>query len=407
MVVARSPLGLGAAPLVLYIALDLRRPLPLESRGRFTLARRAPEKVFAGETVLVELTASNRGDDIERFHLTDQPPYLAKVVRGGPTLDASLKRDSEVTMRYELVFREPGQYEFGITSFGIGSLFGLSEKTFAFYSPFSIRVYPKLLTPKLSPVRARAFGWAGTTLSMYRGGRQEFTNIRSYVAGDRVRDVNWKASARMRHRLVNEWRVERGIDCVVIVDLFSDDLPRVGEWSARGDVIEAAYELANSFMTSGNRVGMLVLGQLLYKVRPGFGIRRLRAMVESMIDSHEGEVWNVEHAEEYLAEFFRKQYIRRKGTLFFVSAGGNMRLLNAVASLAKKGFVCNTVLVNHLESEGAELLQAKTLDPKGKEFGMKFARAELEWVEDKLAAHSNVFEWSRERGLVEMKRPTA
>lgn len=405
--VTRSPVGLGAAPLVIYIALDLRKPLPSESRGRFTIARRAPEKVFAGETVLVELTASNMGDDIERFHLSDQPPFLARIVRGAPSLDASLKRNSEVTLRYELSFMEPGQYEFGITSFGIGSLFGLSEKTFAFYSPFSVRVYPKLLTPKLSPVRARAFGWAGTTPSKYRGGRLEFTNIREYAVGDRVRDVNWKASARLRSRLVNEWRVERGLDCVVIVDLFSDDLPRVGAWSARGDVIEAAYELANSFMTSGNRVGMLVLGQLLYKVRPGFGMRRLRAMVESMIDSQEGEVWNIEHVDEYLAEFFRKQYIRRKGTLFFVSAGANVRLLNAVASLAKRGFVCNTVMVNHLESEGAALLEKRVLDPKSQELGLRFARAELEWVENRLATHSNVFEWSREKGLVEMRRPAA
>jgi len=398
--------GFGAAPLIIYIALDLRRPVPSESEGRFTIARRAPEKVFAGETVLVELTALNKGDEIERLHLSDQPPYLAKVVRGAPFLDASLKRDSEVTLRYEVVFREPGQYEFGITSFGIGSLFGLSEKTFAFYSPFNIRVYPKLLTPKLNPIRARAFGWAGTTPSKYRGGRLEFMNIREYSVGDRVSDVNWKASARLRSRLVNEWRVERGLDCVIIVDLFADDVPRVGDSSARGDVIEAAYELASSFMTSGNRVGMLVLGQLLYKIRPGFGIKRLRTMVESMIDSQEGDVWNVEHVEEYLAEFFRKQYIRRKGTLFFVSAGANMRLLDAVADLAKRGFVCNTVIVNFLESEGSALLENQYLDSRKEKIGIRFAQAELEWIESRLASHSNVYEWSRERGLEELRGPT-
>jgi len=398
--------GFGAAPLIIYIALDLRRPVPSESEGRFTIARRAPEKVFAGETVLVELTALNKGDEIERLHLSDQPPYLAKVVRGAPFLDASLKRDSEVTLRYEVVFREPGQYEFGITSFGIGSLFGLSEKTFAFYSPFNIRVYPKLLTPKLNPIRARAFGWAGTTPSKYRGGRLEFMNIREYSVGDRVSDVNWKASARLRSRLVNEWRVERGLDCVIIVDLFADDVPRVGDSSARGDVIEAAYELASSFMTSGNRVGMLVLGQLLYKIRPGFGIKRLRTMVESMIDSQEGDVWNVEHVEEYLAEFFRKQYIRRKGTLFFVSAGANMRLLDAVADLAKRGFVCNTVIVNFLESEGSALLENQYLDSRKEKIGIRFAQAELEWIESRLASHSNVYEWSRARGLEELRGPT-
>lgn len=390
--------------LVLFVAFDLRRPLPSESKGRFGAIRRAPEKAFVGETVLVELTLSNLGDDIERLHLDDGPPRSAQVVRGAVSFDSSIRRNSDVTLRYELVLREPGEFNFGTTGIRLRSLFGLSERSFVFYAPFSLRVYPKLLTPKLSPLRARAFGWAGTTPSSYRGGRLEFMNIRGFVTGDRIRDVNWKASARLGKRLVNEWQVERGLDCVVIVDLFSDDLPKVGEWSARGDVIEAAHEVATSFMSSGNRVGMLIMGQLLYKVKPGFGIRRLRAMVEGMVDSQEGGVWNLENVEEFLEEFFRKQYVGRGGTLFLVSAGTNMRLINAVALLSRRGFVCNTVVVDVLKGESSALAEKKLLEAGEVEFGSRFARAELDWFEGRLAPYSNVFEWSREHGLVELRR---
>jgi len=230
-------------------------------------------------------------------------------------------------------------------------------------------------------------------------------NIRGYISGDRLGDVNWKASARVGKKLVNEWQGERGLDCVVIVDLFSDDVPKVGEWTARGDVIEAAYELSSSFMTSGNRVGMLIMGELLYKVKPGFGMPRLRAMVEGMIDSQEGALWNLEHAAEFLEKFFRKQYDRRGGTLFFVSAGANLRLLNAVASLSRRGFVCNTVVVDILNSEGSVLKQKKLLKAGEVDFGLRFARAELDWFESRLASYSSVFEWSRERGLLQLRRP--
>lgn len=402
--VTSSPLGIGAVLLILFVALDLRETLPSDSTGRFTLSRSAPEKVFAGETVLIQLTVANRMDDLDRIYLRDGPPQTARVARGSTSLDCSLKRDSEVTLRYELVFREPGQYEFGTTNVRVRSTFGLSERSFVFYAPFGLRVYPKLLTPKLSPLRAPAFKWAGVTPSVYRGGRLEFMNIREYVAGDRIKDVNWKATARLGGRLVNEWQVEKGLDCIFIVDLFSDDLPKVGEWTARGDVIEASYELANSFTTSGNRVGMLIMGQLLYKVKPGFGMRPLRAMVEGMIDSVEGEVWNVENAEDHLARFFRKQYARRRGTLFFISAGANMRLVNAVASLSSRGFVCNAVMVNFLKSEGSALAESQLMSQKDVELGLRFARAELDWIERRLAAHSNVYEWSRESGLVELRR---
>ena len=390
--------------LILFVAFDLRRPLPSESKGRFGAIRRAPEKAFVEEPVLVELTLSNLGDDIERLHLDDGPPHTAQVVRGAISFDSSIRRNSDVTLRYEVVFSEPGEFNFGTTSVRLRSMFGLSERSFVFYAPISLRVYPKLLTPKLSPIRARALGWTGNTPSPYRGGRLEFMNIRGFVTGDRMRDVNWKASARLGKKLVNEWQVERGLDCIVIVDLFSDDVPRVGQWSARGDVIAAAHELTSSFMASGNRVGMLIMGQLLYKVKPGFGIGRLRAMVEGMVDSQVGELWNLEHAEQFLEEFFRKQYVGRGGTLFFVSAGANMRLVNSVASFSGRGFFCNAVVVDILKSEGSALAERKLLTTKEVELGSRFARAELDWFERRLALYSNVIEWNREHGLVELRR---
>ncbi len=399
-----SYIGVGAVALALFIALDLSKGFPPESKGSFGLERRAPERALAGETILVELSVSNNGGNLERIHLEDEPPYQAKLERGSASLDAPLKKGAAVTLRYELVFREPGDYQFGVTGVTLRSMFGLSEKTFVFFAPFSIRIYPKLLRPKLSPVQAPAFGWAGMTQSAYRGGKLGFMNIREYAAGDTIRDLNWKATARFGRRLVNEWQVERGIDCVVIVDLFADDLPRVGGWSARGEVIEASYELVTSFLASGNRVGMLIMGEHLGKIKPGFGKRRLRAMVEEMVDSHEGEVWSVDNVEKYLEEFFRRQYLKRGGTMFFVSAGANMRLVNAVISLSRKGFTCNTVIVDTLKEEGSALSDERLLEPQEGEFGYRFAHAEFEWFEGLLASYSNVYEWNSQRGLIELRR---
>ena len=389
---------------VLLVAVDLLDPLPIESANSLGLVRRAPEKTFVGDKVLVELVLSNEGKGVERLVIDDVPPSTAKVVRGSLSLDCGLKARSSVTLRYEVVFREPGGYTFGTTRITLRSMFGLSEKTLVFYAPFAVRVYPKLLSPKLSPIRAKAFGWSGTTPSTYRGGRLQFMNIREYVSGDRISDVNWKASARFGKRLVNEWQVERGLDCVVIVDLFSDDVPRVGDWSARGDVIEAAYEITDSFVAYGNRVGMLIMGRNLHKVKPGFGLRRLRAMVEGLIDSEEGEVWNLEYAEEFLERFFRRQYVKRGGTLFFVSAGTNMRLLNTVAALSGRGFVCNSVVVDAIAGESEALGESVKMKDEELALGRKVARAELTWFEGRLSAHANVYEWSRYRGLSELRR---
>lgn len=403
-VVTYSLVGLGAMLLVVFVALDLRKGRRADPSSSLYVVRKAPEKSFVGEVVVVELTLVNEGQDIDRLQLTDGPPELAEVVRGSTTMVSELKHSSQVTLRYEVVLPEPGEYNFGTCRVRVESSFGLSESRMVFLAPFGIRVYPRFLTAELAPVRAKAFGWIGVTPSRFRGGSLEFMNIRRYVPGDRIRDVNWKASGRLGEMLVNEWQVERGLDCVIIVDLFADDVPKVGNWSARGDVIEASYELARSFIGSGNRVGMLIMGAILHKVRPGFGTRCLKSMVEGLVDSAVGEVWSLERVEEFLEEFFRQQYRRRLGTLFFVSAGRNTRLIDAVSSLANKGFVCNAVVVDSTNEESSALMGLKLLKEIDMAVGLRFSRAELQWFEKRLAASSNVYSWSRDGGLSELRR---
>ncbi|MGD1055497.1 MAG: DUF58 domain-containing protein, partial [Nitrososphaerales archaeon] len=248
------------------------------------------------------------------------------------------------------------------------------------------------------------FGWSGVTPSKYRGGRLDFMNIRSYSSGDPLKDVNWKASGRLGRTLVNEWHVERGLDCVIIVDLSAGSLPRVGEWNGRGEVITSAYELACSLVGSGNRVGLLVMGSTLDKLKPGFGSRQLRGMVEMLVDSREGEIWSMKYAEQFLEMFFRKQYTLRKGTLFFVFARPGVEVLESVSSLSRQGFVCNSVLVDALVGEGRALTELRILGPGEVEFGLKYARAEVDSFKAMLAVVSDVHVWTAGGGFTEEGR---
>jgi len=285
-------------------------------------------------------------------------------------------------------------------------MFGLGERMLVLPSPLTVRVYPRRLVKTVDIGPGRAFGWAGVTPSRYRGGRLDFMNIRSYSSGDALKDVNWKASGRLGKMLVNEWHVERGLDCVVIVDLSAGSLPRVGEWNGRGEVITSAYELACSLARSGNRVGLLVMGGTLGKIKPGFGSKQLRSMVEMLVDSREGETWSMKYVEQFLEMFFRRQYSLRKGTLFFVFAWPGVELLEAVSSLSRKGFVCNSVLVDALDGERRALTELGVLRPEEVEFGLRFAKAEEDSFKTVLAAVSDVYVWTAGGGFTEAGRKT-
>ena len=397
--------GLAVVPILILMALDLREPLPDLPQACLTVSRSLSEgKALMNDPVLVEVALENRGPTAERVLLQDTPPALGEVVRGSTSMLCRLGTGEKATLRYEVKFADPGTHSFGSCSLRLSSMFGLSEKRLTLPAPADIRVYPRHLVKSLETGRAKAFGWSGVTPSRYKGGRLEFVDIREYSIGDPLKDVNWRASARLGRTLVNEWRIERGLDCVVVVDLSSESLPKVGEWSARPEVITAAYELTSSLVAAGNRVGMLVMGNILKKIRPGFGSRHLQLMVENLVDSQEGTVWSMGYTEEFLGLFFRKQYTTRGGTLFFVFAWPSPELFETVKSLSEKGFTCNSVLVDVLGGEERALEKQKILRPGEAGFGERFARAEEDFFKGMLAPASNVYVWRAGEGFVEAGR---
>jgi len=356
------------------------------------------------DPILVELTLKNKGRLIEKVLIQDEPPPHAKVTKGSTSLLCQLEEGGEAKLRYEIRFDEPGQHHFGSCSLRVETMFGMTERRLVMPSPLLLRIYPRRLVKNVRTGPARAFGWSGDAPSKYKGGRLDFMNIRNYTPGDPIKEVNWKASGRLGKILVNEWRVERGLDCVVIVDLSSDGLPKVGEWSGKGQVVTSAYELASSLVQSGNRVGMLVMGSYLGRIRPGFGAKQLRAIVEMLVDSREGSVWSMRYVEHFLELFFSRQYALSEGTLFFVFAWPSVDLLESVASLSAKGFVCNSIFVDMLEREGQALEEFRKLTHKDVEFGTRFARAEAESLKSTLAMVSDVYVWTAYGGFKETGR---
>jgi uncharacterized protein (DUF58 family) len=397
--------GLAAIPVLLFVAIDLRTKLPRPQEAGLTVSRRVSEtKALMDDPVMVELALENHGPRIERLFLQDTPPARAKVTRGSTSVLCGVEQGGKVTLRYEVKLSEPGEHRFESCSVRLQSMFGLAERRLALRSPLTVRVYPRHLVKRLGLGPARAFGWSGVTPSRFRGGRLDFINIRGYTTGDPLKDVNWKASGRMGKMLVNEWRAERGLDCVVAVDLSSESLPRVGEWSARTEVITAVYELTSSLLGSGNRVGMLVMGGILRKIEPGFGTKHLHTMVESLVDSQEGMVWSMKYTEAFLEMFFRRQYRMRGGTMFFVFARPIDELLETLTSLSRKGFVCNSVVVDVLGGEERALVEQRVLKAKEAEFGLRFARAEQDSFKVALSPVSNVYVWKAGEGFTEARR---
>lgn len=121
---------------------------------------------------------------------------------------------------------------------------------------------------------------AGSRLARAKGQGFEFADIRTFHAGDRQRDVNWRASAKLfmaSDLRVNEHHPERSTDVVLLVDAFPS--------AALGDAVRATVSLVTAYLGERDRVGLVRFGGRLDWVTAGMGQRQLYRIVDSLLEA--------------------------------------------------------------------------------------------------------------------------
>src|SRR5665213_1056388 len=146
-----------------------------------------------------------------------------------------------------------------------------------------LRVYPKVETlhALLAPHETQAY--VGNQVSRTKSEGVEFADIRDWTPGDRVRKINWRASARRGGGLlVNEQHPERNTDVVLFLDTFvdveSDDHGGTFDMTVR-----AATSLAHLYLQRKDRVGLVSFGGYLSWLMPASGTQQLYRIVDSLL----------------------------------------------------------------------------------------------------------------------------
>jgi uncharacterized protein (DUF58 family) len=145
----------------------------------------------------------------------------------------------------------------------------------------ALRVYPHVETlhALLPPLETQVF--VGNQVSRTKGDGIEFADIREWQRGDRLRRINWRASARRRELWVNDQHPERNTDVVLFLDSFTD-VP-MGERGTLDLTVRAATSLAHRYLQRKDRVGIVSFGGFLSWLLPGSGTRQLYRIVDSLL----------------------------------------------------------------------------------------------------------------------------
>lgn len=108
----------------------------------------------------------------------------------------------------------------------------------------------------------------GRFKSQFKGQGVAFSEHRQYVAGDDVRHIDWKVSARSREPLIKKYEEERELVVMLVVDLSASSQFGSKAASKQTVLAELAGLLATAAGRSGDRVGAVLFDGAVARVLP-------------------------------------------------------------------------------------------------------------------------------------------
>ena len=152
-----------------------------------------------------------------------------------------------------------GAYNFGKIRVLVSVHLGLVERRYSFNVEQDVAVYPSFMMmhryelmaygnyhPENGGVRTRALG-----------GNMTFEQIKPYVTGDDPRTVNWKATAKYNHLMVNTYTEERSQQIYCLVDKGRTMQSPFNGMTMLDHAINTVFTLSNIVLKKGDRAGLI------------------------------------------------------------------------------------------------------------------------------------------------------
>ena len=319
-------------PLAALAALGLLAAVAVDARA----ARRAPAVERAVPAVLA------RGVPVALHVSADAAPSvrvrLRQAVPPGMALEPA-EADGELAA--ELVPRLRGRHELPAVGTRSTGPLGLAAWHRESGAPAAVSVYPDLLAARrlALSVRQGRFRDQGITARGPLGLGTEFELVRDYLPDDDIRQVNWRATARMGRPMSNQYRTEQDRDVIAVVDagrLSAAPLP-VAAGGPTPTVLDACMDALTALALvadeAGDRFGAIAFDdEVRFAARPGRA--RGAAVVRSLFDLQASPVES-----DYEAAFRRVEGAKRAFVLVLcdlLEEAAARPLVEAVPVLARR-----------------------------------------------------------------------
>ncbi len=276
------PAWLAAGALLL--ALTLLEGLLLWRRRPPHLARQLPPSLPLGVWREVTLTLWQDAGRARRLQLADHLP--AGSESDSAALNVTLPAGGALRLHYRLRANRRGTLHFpGIDLRQRGGLGLLSRQDFLPVAS-TVRVYPNFAEVAKYTLLAsdNRLSQLGIRLRRRRGAGMEFHQLREYREGDALRQIDWKATSRLRKLIAREYQDERDQQVMLLLDGGFRMRSQDGRLSHFDEALNALLLLTYSVQRQGDAVGLMTFANRELLLPPAKGRDVMNRFMNAVFD---------------------------------------------------------------------------------------------------------------------------
>ncbi|MCK5397205.1 MAG: DUF58 domain-containing protein [Thermoplasmata archaeon] len=376
-------------PIVLYLA--IMSLFMEEADAQFEIERRISEsRIMAGDSVTIEVIIKNTGSKIELLEVIDNLPDYVVLKEGNNRALLSLDEGEEQSFSYELDCPLRGRYileamDLNIMDSGrLHKVKGLMMEA----TEFSVlATVEPMKGVKIAPRKTR--NWVGQIKSRRIGIGTEFYGMRDYVSGDEMRNINWKASSRYDKLVTNEYEAECSGDVTLILDARIEANVGFIENSAVEHGVRAASTISQHILEDKNRVGLIVLRDIIDEVYPAFGKRHFYKLSEHLLDVKPMGLLPFENVGWMVTSYFPLE-----SQIIVISALTDREIISTIGDLCARGY---DVVVISPSPAGLESPMIE--DSPSKDLAFRILKMERNNLITELNRYARIIDWNTDDPL--------
>ncbi|WP_339687368.1 DUF58 domain-containing protein [uncultured Nonlabens sp.] len=226
------------------------------TKNAIKASRNLPDKFSNGDKNPVDILVTNQYNSAIHIKIIDELPV--QFQERSFEIKELLQMSDSKTFPYTVRPTQRGEYHFGGLQVFASTTLGFAQRKFSFNQNAMVPNYPSFLQLRKYELMAFTNKLRDYGLKKIRriGQTMEFEQIKDYVTGDDVRNINWKASAKRNQLMINQFQDEKSQPVYSVIDKGRVMKMPFEELKLVDYAINSTLVISNIALKKGDKAGM-------------------------------------------------------------------------------------------------------------------------------------------------------